>query len=148
MIRGVSRLRSWFQPPRTDDPVARLAWVSRNSRLAGMLAMISGGLQFALGRPLLGAILVAIGIFGLLSELSTRAAMKRAEERGPPSDEDRARGRRRARRFFLVFLPLWVVGSGAVGWLIAGAGLAIFLVIAMSVGFGFGIWLSRDQLMP
>jgi hypothetical protein len=123
-----------------------MRWVRRVTLVSGVLALMSGGLQFALGRPVLGGVLIVVSALGVLSDFSLRRVIRRMEERGPPTDEARERGKRRARRFLWIAVPSWVALGAGIGWVINGAPAAIFMAVMVSSSSGLGIWLTRRHL--
>lgn len=135
----MSRVRDLLSPPGRDtNPRDALAWVRR-------IELLSGGAVLLLGIALWAGgwwdwVLIGLGLLSLSPWPGARSILRRAQTRPEILNHDRDRGRVRARRFVVVWVPVSVLLASAIGyaygqWL--GAALNFVLV---GLGAGLGAW--------
>ena len=135
----VPRVRDLLSPPSRDtDPREALAWVRRVELLSGAVVLLIGISLWAGGWW--DWVLIGLGVLMLSPWPGVRSVLRRAETRPELLTHDRERGRARARRFAVVWVPVFVLAASAIGyayghWL--GAALNFVLV---GLGAGLGAW--------
>jgi hypothetical protein len=129
-ISPVSRVRAWLVPPPRDaGPQATLLWVRRIEILIGLAALTFGLLDWSQGWW--HWLLIGLGLLGLSPWWGVARILRRADSPPEILNHDAERGYHRARRFLIIWLPMFIVAAAAIGyaygrWL--GAGINVVLI--------------------
>jgi disulfide bond formation protein DsbB len=132
------RLEEWFLGPGPDaPPTVTLRWVRRTSIAMTCVATAGAIVAWSVeGSSLITWLLTIGAVSGATSIPGLSWAIRDAERRGPLSEEDRERGRRRAEiglyamcAFNCAGLP--VLGYVMEGWLGAGAFFVLGVLVSV-----------------
>ena len=141
----MSRLRSWFAPPRNGDARDTLRWVRRMEIGVGVLGLITAATTWS-GEW--WSWLIVGGSFLSLSPWPGAAATLRNAKSRPEILITHSEHRKeRGRRFLRYFLPIHALVFAAIGYLLLGAGGAIFFFAGATIGGGLGAWML-SKLQP
>jgi hypothetical protein len=146
MISGVGRIRDRLLPPKSGDRVEGLQWTRRMAGRAAVIFLLLGILQLVIGQKVLAVVFLVGALGNAYSFVSLGRTIDRVASAPPPTEDQRERGLKRARRLVLIGAPTMVAVGAGIGWLLDGLPAAIFMGTFMSIGMGTGLWLSRHQL--
>jgi hypothetical protein len=133
-VLPMSRLRTWFAPPRNGDARETLRWVRRMEIGAGVLGLIAAATTWS--GEWWSWLIVGGSLLSLSPWPGAAAILRSARSRPEVLITDSEHCNMRGRRFLRYFLPIYILVFAAIGYLLLGPGGTIFFFAGSAVGGG------------
>lgn len=135
----MSRLRTWFAPPRHGDAGETLRWVRRIEIGMGVLGLVAAARTWS--GEWWSWLIVGASLVSLSPWPGPAAILRKAKSRPEILITDPERRKERGRRFLRYFVPVYVLVFAGIGYILLGPGGAIFFFAVAAVGGGLGTWM-------
>ena len=125
-------------PGQRAEPRESLRW-ARHAEIAGGVFGILGAL-ILWDVEWIRWILLGLAVAAFLPWLPPAAILRKSARDPTVLESDPQRGRARARKAVFILVPALVLGGGVAGYILDGAGAAIFMAVLMGLGAAVGAW--------